>query len=345
MSRPASWTSAPARTSPSSAAWATGGSYLLQALWKRLELDQVLGGLLAEWDYAIDIERLLFALVANRALDPRSKLGVERWVGKHVAIDDLNEVQVHALYRAMDFLVEHDEAIQEAVFFSTASLSSSRIRSDRPAADRRIPHGPHISAAVFGRGRPVPGGRRRNRELLSLLNLEIDLLFFDTTTSYFETEQEDEDGLRRFGRPSKDHRGDRPQVVIGLAVTRSGIPVRCWTWPGNTADASVVEQVQRDLAGWKLNRVVWVMDRGMAGADQRMALQRGGGHVIMGEKLRSAEKSVVEAMSRAGRFQTVRAAPSRLIRPRVATFGNSRAVSCASTVVRYARRRASTAST
>ena len=48
------------------------------------------------------------------------------------------------------------------------SLSSSRIRSDRPAADRRIPHGPHISAAVFGRGRPVPGGRRRNRELLSL---------------------------------------------------------------------------------------------------------------------------------------------------------------------------------
>ena len=198
--------------------------------------------------------------MANRALDPRSKLGVERWVGKHVAIDDLNEVQVHALYRAMDFLVEHDEAIQEAVFFSTASL----------------------------------------------LNLEIDLLFFDTTTSYFETEQEDEDGLRRFGRPSKDHRGDRPQVVIGLAVTRSGIPVRCWTWPGNTADASVVEQVQRDLAGWKLNRVVWVMDRGMAGADQRMALQRGGGHVIMGEKLRSAEKSVVEAMSRAGRFQTVR---------------------------------------
>ena len=242
-----------------------GGSHVLQALWKRLELDQVLGQLLAERDYDIDIERLLFALVANRALDPRSKLGVERWVGKHVAIDDLDAVQVHALYRAMDFLVENDEAIQQAVFFSTATL----------------------------------------------LNLEVDLLFFDTTTSYFEVEQEDEgedetEALRRFGRPSKDHRKDRPQVVIGLAVTRSGIPVRCWTWPGNTADASVVEQVQQDLAGWKLSRVVWVMDRGMAGAEQRRALQRGGGHAIVGERLRSAEADVIEAVSRAGRYQRVR---------------------------------------
>jgi len=239
-----------------------GGSYVLGALWKRLELDRVLKRLLSERDYAIDIERLLFALVANRALDPRSKLGVERWVGQHVAIDELESVQVHALYRAMDFLIEHDEAIQKAVFFSTASL----------------------------------------------LNLEVDLLFFDTTTSYFEIEQEDEgeDALRRFGRPSKDHRKDRPQVVIGLAVTRSGIPVRCWTWPGNTADASVVEEVQADLASWRLNRVVWVMDRGMAGAEQRATLQRGGGHVIVGEKLRSAEAAVVEAISRSGRYKRVR---------------------------------------
>jgi hypothetical protein len=237
-----------------------GGSYVLDALWKRLELDRVLKRMLADRDYGVDIERMIFALVANRALDPRSKLGVERWVGRHVVIDGLDSVQVHALYRAMDFLVEHDVAIQEAVFFSTASL----------------------------------------------LNLEVDLLFFDTTTAYFEIDEEDEEGLRHFGRPSKDHRQDRPQVVIGLAVTRSGIPVRCWTWPGNTADASVVEKVQKDLAGWRLNRVVWVMYRGMAGSDQRMVLQRGGGHVIVGEKLRSAEAAVLEAVSRAGRSQNVR---------------------------------------
>jgi transposase len=239
-----------------------GGSYVLDALWRRLELDRSLQSLLRERSFAIDVERLLFALVANRALDPRSKLGVERWVGRRVAIDGLDRVQVHTLYRAMDFLIEHDEAIQERVFFSTATL----------------------------------------------LNLEVDLLFFDTTTTYFETEEEDEgeDGLRRYGRPSKDHRPELPQVVIGLAVTRGGLPVRCWAWPPDTADASVVDEVQRDMAGWRMSRVVWVMDRGMAGARQRQALQRGAGQAIIGERLRSDEKVIAEALSRPGRFQVVR---------------------------------------
>jgi transposase len=240
---------------------AYGGTYLLDQLWRRLELDQALGKLLSERSFGHDIERVLFALVSNRALDPRSKLAVERWVGRHAAIDGLDEVPVQALYRAMDFLVEHGEEIQKTVFFSASSL----------------------------------------------LNLEVDLLFFDTTSTYFEIEEADEDGEgpRRYGK-SKDHRPDRPQVVIGLAVTRGGLPVRCWVLPGNRNDASLVERVQRDLAGWKLSRVVWVVDRGMAGENQRLALQRGGGQVIVGEKLRGGSKQAQEALSRAGRYQRVR---------------------------------------
>jgi hypothetical protein len=238
-----------------------GGSYVLDGLWRRLELDAALRGLLAERSFGHDVERVLFALVANRALDPRSKLAVERWVGRRVAIDGLEEVPVQTLYRAMDFLAEHGEAVQKAVFFSAASL----------------------------------------------LNLEVDLLFFDTTSTYFEIEEPDgeQEGLRRFGH-SKDHRPDRPQVVIGLAVTRGGLPVRCWVLAGNRNDASLVEEVQRDLAGWKLSRVVWVMDRGMAGESQRLALQRGGGHVIVGEKLRRGSTEAQEALRRAGRYRRVR---------------------------------------
>ncbi len=77
-----------------------------------------------------------------------------------------------------------------------------------------------------------------------LLNLEVDLLFFDTTSTYFERDEPDEEtvdedgvahpALRTFGH-SKDHREDLPQVVVGLAVTRTGIPIRCWCWPGNQA--------------------------------------------------------------------------------------------------------------
>ena len=103
----------------------------------------------------------------------------------------------------------------------------------------------------------------------------------------------------------KDHRPDLPQVVIGLAVTRQGIPVRCWMWRGNTSDASTVDEVQKDLAGWRLNRVVWVLDRGFTGEQQRVALQRGGGHLLVGEKLRPGGDTTHPALKRPGRFQVV----------------------------------------
>jgi len=141
--------------------------------------------------------------------------------------------------------------------------------------------------------------------LANLLNLEMDLLFFDTTSTYVETEEEDEGGLRRYGH-SKDKRPDLPQIVIGLAVTKEGIPVRCWVLPGNTADAATVEMVQKDLAGWRLSRCVWVMDRGMAGEENRAVLRRGGGHYIFGEKIRGRKGEKLEALSRPGRFRKVR---------------------------------------
>ena len=140
----------------------------------------------------------------------------------------------------------------------------------------------------------------------NLLNLEVDILYFDTTSTYFEIEDEDGDGgLRRRGH-SKDHRPDLPQAVIGLAVTRDGIPVRCWVWPGNTADISVVEQVKKDLIGWKLGRVITVLDRGFNSEDNLRYLQRAGGHYIAGEKLRSGKENTAQALKRAGRYQTVR---------------------------------------
>lgn len=239
-----------------------GGSWLLDRLWQDIGIRDTLVDFLRNRSFTQDIERLLFALVAGRALSPDSKLFLEKWVGKLVHIDSLDGVQVHALYRAMDFLIEHDQEIQRRVYFSVATL----------------------------------------------LNLEVDLLFFDTTSSYFEIDEEDEDDnqeLRRYGH-SKDHRSDRPQIVIGLAVTRDGIPVRCWTLPGNTADASLVSKVQEDMVGWKLNRVVWVVDRGMAGESQRLALQRGSGHFILGEKLRNSAEANREALAKRGRYQHVR---------------------------------------
>jgi hypothetical protein len=137
----------------------------------------------------------------------------------------------------------------------------------------------------------------------NLLNLEVDVLFFDTTSTYFEVDEPDE--FRKRGH-SKDHRPDLPQAVIGLAVTKEGIPVRCWVWPGNTADVSVIEEVRRDLRTWKLGRVITVVDRGFTSEANLAELQRGGGHYLAGERLRSGKASTEEALSRPGRYQTVR---------------------------------------
>jgi transposase len=110
-------------------------------------------------------------------------------------------------------------------------------------------------------------------------------------------------GFRTYGH-SKDSREDLPQVVIGMAVTRSGIPIRTWCWPGNTADTAVLAQVRADLKQWKLARVVWVTDRGFASADNRRTLQRAGGHYIQAEKLRGVAEAEA-ALARPGRYRTV----------------------------------------
>jgi transposase len=114
----------------------------------------------------------------------------------------------------------------------------------------------------------------------NLLNLEVDVILFDTTSTSWERDQaEPGGGLRWYGH-SKDHRDDLPQIVIGLAVTKEGIPMRCWVWPGNTTDMSVAEEVWDGMRAWRLGRVVTVTDRGFSSQKNLDHLRQGGGHDI-----------------------------------------------------------------
>ncbi|MEV0407312.1 hypothetical protein [Actinoallomurus sp. NPDC050550] len=164
-------------------------------------------------------------------------------------------------------------------------------------------------------------------QVANLLNLEMDLLFFDTTSTYFQTEDADaavardefgqvvpaeqaaddhkRRGFRSFGK-SKDHRDDLPQVVIGMGVTRTGIPVRVWSWPGATGDSALIRQVKDDMRDWTLSGIVWVADRGFASEENRLHLRTGDHHYIIGEKLRSGSAEATEALARQGRYQDVR---------------------------------------
>jgi len=148
--------------------------------------------------FGFDVERALFAMVANRACAPASKLYChEQWLKEDSHIPGARGLELQHLYRAMDFLEENKEAIEQSIYFQVADL----------------------------------------------LNLDVDILFYDTTSLHFEIDEEDEsddEGMvsgslaagdkdylapRRRGY-SKNGRGDAPQIVIGLAVTRDGIPVR-----------------------------------------------------------------------------------------------------------------------
>src|SRR6266545_530933 len=255
-----------------------GGAWVLDGVWHRLGIDTVLSRLLAGRRLDPRAERVLFALVANRALAPASKLAAAGWVTRDVHIDGLPETSDDACYRAMDWLLEVEDALAEQVHWQVADL----------------------------------------------LNLEVDLLFFDTTSTYFELDEPDaplardqrggrlpqpsdganEAGFRGYGK-SKDHRDDLPQIVVGMAVTRTGIPVRVWCWPGNTSDSALIRQVKQDLRDWTLARVIWVADRGFASAENRRWLRKGDHHYILGERLRSGSAEASAALQRQGRYAEV----------------------------------------
>jgi hypothetical protein len=246
-----------------------GGAWVLDHLWHQLGIDMGVKRLLAGRKLDPKVERVLFALVANRALEPLSKLAGTKWVRDLVFIPGLPEVDEDSCYRAMDFLLECEEELAKTVFFNTAEL----------------------------------------------LDLSVDLVFFDGSSTYWETDQEDPDqvdeagevvqlGFRQYGH-SKDHRPDLPQVLIGMAVTKEGIPIRVWSWPGSTGESPLLRQVRDDLQGWQMGRVVWVADRGFSSGENRAYLSQGDENYIIGEKLRGGSKEASLALSWPGRYREV----------------------------------------
>jgi DDE family transposase len=265
-----------------------GGTYVLDELWHRLGIARALmeaaGGRRLSDEV---VERVLFALVAQRCLEPASKLACVSWVQERIAISSCPPFDDQAAYAAMDFLLD---ALAE------------------------------IAAGIFDR-------------TANLLNLSCDVIFVDTSSTYWEAGGADEEielvtatqaekaegdasaseepavpgelASRQFSKHSKDHRQDLPQVVIAMAVTAEGVPVRCWTFPGTTSDQLVIRKVKDDLGSWMLNRVVWVTDSGFNSATNRAYLQRGGDHYIICEKLRSASADAKKALARPGRYHLV----------------------------------------
>jgi hypothetical protein len=251
-------------------AWPFGGLWVLEQLWKELGVDAILKQQAGAKRSTLRLLDAIFVMVANRTLEPVSKLYCwEQWLREEVFLPRGDGLELHHLYLGMDLLENHKEAIEKSVYFAMADL----------------------------------------------MNADVDLIFYDTTSLHFEVDEEDESelGKRKRSYPaqrkrghSKNGRDDAPQIVIGLAVTRDGLPVRSWVFPGNTADVTTVERVKNDLRGWRLGRCVFVGDAGMNSEENRRTLSLGAGKYILATKMRAGDEVTREVLTRPGRYRTVK---------------------------------------
>ena len=245
-----------------------GTTWTVLQLWEKLGIDRLLKRLLAEDGIDRPYDLALLAMVANRLTEPTSKLGVwERWLDKVHLPGAPERWSKDWFYEALDFLDKHAEEIEKTVFFEVANL----------------------------------------------MNLAVDVVFFDTTTASFSIDESDPDealedgtvepGLRRFGHAKEG--AWEPQVVVALAVTREGLPVRSWVFPGNTADTTVVKRIREDLRGWKLHRVLMVGDAGMDSLENREELARACGRYVLAVRAASLKEVKHDVLKRAGRYRKV----------------------------------------
>ena len=249
-----------------------GPQLVFGRLWRDLGIDRVVEELLSGRKYEFAIERAVFLTVLHRLFDPGSDRAAEKWKNGY-AIEGAEGLGLHHLYRAMAWLGSPlGEAEQDG-----ATPFAPRCMKDR------------VEERLFD----------RRRDLFSAL----DVVFFDTTSIYFEGEGGETLGERGH---SKDHRPDLRQMVVGVILDDSGRPICSELWPGNTADVkTLVPIVERLRRQFSVGQVCIVADRGMISKETIREIEARQWQYILGVRMRSSNEARREVLSRGGRYEEV----------------------------------------
>jgi hypothetical protein len=245
-----------------------GVVHVVEQLWARLGIGQAIAARLAADERRAPHAAALLAMAAQRLARPGSKLAChERWLAR-VWLPAARDLALDQLYRALDVLAEHGDAIEQEVFWHSVDL----------------------------------------------FKLDVDLVFYDATTAWFECDEEDGAShdwrgltfapLRKRGH-SKEGRDNDPQVIIALAVTRDGMPVRSWILPGDTADVTAVQRIKDDLRQLRLGRALFVGDAGLYAKANLAELGRGAGRYILATPIGRVKEIKDEVLSRPGRYAEI----------------------------------------
>lgn len=252
-----------------------GPALIFGRLWERLQIPQVIRELLQGRRFTAPIERILFLTVLHRLLGGGSDRSCLLVWKKDYQIAGTENVALHQVYRTMGWLGEAlpDDQQKHATPFAP------RCRKDA------------FEEALFD----------RRRDLFS----ELELVFFDTTSIYFEGEGGSE--LGQYGH-SKDHRPDRKQMVVGVVIDGQGRPLCCELWPGNVTDVkTLIPVVDRLRKRFRIRTICVVADRGMISKETIAQLQdkQRGVRFILGARLRNVKEIYENVLSRGGRYREV----------------------------------------
>ncbi len=246
-----------------------GPALIFERLWKELKIDTVLHRLLKGRRFGFDVERAIFLTVLHRLFASGSDRFCDKWRRDHI-INGVDGLSLHHLYRAMAFLGEELEDQRDHTF-------SPRVTKDL------------IEEDMF----------RLRQDLFSSL----DVVFFDTTSIYFEGEGGET--LGELGH-SKDHRPDLNQMIVGVVLDNEGNPLCQEMWPGNTADVkSLIPVMERLRRRFAIGGFCIVSDRGMISEEALGHLEKEHIPYILGARMRRVKEVKEEVLSRAGRYREV----------------------------------------
>jgi len=247
-----------------------GPALIFERLWNELGIEKVIKNLLADRKFEFDVERAIFLTVLHRLFPSGSDRACEKW-RRDYAIEGVEELSLHHLYRAMAFV---GEEIEDQ-------------RGGTPFAPRCIKD--LIEEGIFFERRDLFTG--------------LDLVFFDTTSLYFEGQGGETLGQKGH---SKDHRPDLNQMVVGVMIDSKGKPVCCEMWPGNMADVkSLIPVTDRIRSRFHPGQFCIVADRGMISADTLKKLHHREIPYILGTRMRKVNEIKRDVLSRSGRYREV----------------------------------------
>ncbi len=249
-----------------------GPALIFERLWKELGIPKVLRGLVSERFFFFDVERALFLTVLHRLMASGSDRFCDKW-RRDYFVNGTGEIELHHLYRAMAFLGEEIDDQKSATPFTP--------RCTKDVVEERL--------------------FMANRHLYSGL----DLVFFDTTSIYFEGAGGETVGKRGF---SKDHRPDLNQMVVGVVLDDNGRPLCCEMWPGNTTDVTtLIPVVERIRNRFNVSKFCVVADRGMISKETISEFEKPENKVpyILGTRMRNVLEVKLDVLSRAENYREV----------------------------------------